>query len=143
MLLARRIDGRGHAADDLPRALRSNPGVRDPQFVASNLSAIAIRPRCIDSIVISCDVARNLNRELLDRVGLEGNSFGRVGRDPVGNVILSHRHGTDEWPPDKIRVPERAILLEVVGFHVIPVGFFQMPDLRFVLRCILSENGRA
>jgi hypothetical protein len=67
---------------------------------------------------------RYLNRELLDRVGLKGNSFGRVRSDPVGDVILSHGRGTDKWPANKILVPQRAILLQIIGFHVFPVRMF-------------------
>ena len=133
MLLAICIHGRGHATDDLPRAVRSSPRVRDPYSVGLDFGACAVRPRCVNSIVIRRDIARYLNRELLDRVGLKGNSFGRVRSDPVGDVILSHGRGTDKWPANKILVPQRAILLQVVGFHVFPVRLFQFPDLRFVL----------
>ena len=98
--------------------MRSNPRVRDPHSVGPNFGACAVRPRCVNSIVIGRDVASYLNRELLDRVGLKGDSFGRVRGDPVGDVILSHGRGTDKWPANKILVPQRAILLQVVGFHV-------------------------
>ena len=111
-----------------------NPRVRDSKFVGPVFGARAVRPRCINSIVINRNVARYLNRQLLDRVGLKGDSFGRVRSDPVGDVILSHGRGTYKWPANKIVVPQRAILLQVVGFHVFPVSFFQLPDLRAVLR---------
>ena len=134
MLLTICIHGRGHAADDLPRAVRSNPRVRDPQSVGPDFGACAIRPRCINSIIIGRDVAGYLNRELLDRVRAEGNAFRRVRSNPVGDVILSYGRGTDKWPANKVLVPQRAILLQVIGFHVFPVRLFQFPDLRFVLR---------
>ena len=108
--------------------------VRNPEFVRPNFGACAVGPGCVNSIIIHRDVARYLNRELLDRVGLKGNSFGRVRSDPVGEVILSHGRGTDKWPANKILVPERTILFQVVGFHVFPVRLFQLPDLCFVLR---------
>ena len=133
MLLTSCIHGRGHATDDLPRAVRSSPRVRDPQSVGPDFGACAVRPRCVNSIIIHRDIAGYLNRELLDRVGLKGDSFGRVRSNPVGDVILSHGRGADKWPPEKIFVPKRAILLQVVGFHVFPVRLFQFPDLRFVL----------
>ena len=132
LLLACCVHGRGHAADDLPRAARSSPHVRDPQSVGPNLRACSVRPRCSDSIIVGRDVTSNLNRELLDRVGLKGDAFGRVRGDPVGDVILSHRRWTHVWPADKILMPQRAIFLEVIGFHVFPVRFFQLPHLRFV-----------
>src|SRR4030095_234624 len=105
--------------------------------------ACAVRPRCIDSIVIDRDIAGYLNGKLLDRVRLELDSFGRVRSNPVGDVILSYGRGTDKWPANKILVPQPAILLQVVGFHVFPVGFLQLPDLRFVLRRILSKSSRS
>ena len=112
----------------------SDPGVRNPKSVGPNFSACAGRPRRIDSIVIGRDVARYLNGELLDRGGLELYPFGRVRSDPVGDVILSHGRGTHKWPANKILVPKRAILLQILGFHVFPIRLFQFPDLPFVLR---------
>ena len=106
--------------------------MRDPQSVGPNFGGCAVRPRCINSIEIDRDIARYLNRELLDRVGMKLDPFGRVRSDPIGDVILSHWRGTDKWPANKILVPKRAIFLEVVGFHVFPVRLFQFPDLRFV-----------
>jgi len=134
VLLTVCIHRRGHAANDLPRSVGPNPRVRDPKFVGPDFSPCAVRPRCINSIVINRNVARYLNRQLLDRVGLKGDSLGRICSDPVGDVILSHRRGTDKWPANKILVPQCAILRQVVGFHVFPVSFFQLPDLRAVLR---------
>ena len=78
MLLATCIHWRGHAADDLPRAVPSNPGVRDPYSVGLDFGACAVRPRCVNSIIIHRDIARYLNRELLDGVRLELDPFGRV-----------------------------------------------------------------
>ena len=108
--------------------------MRDPQSVRPDFGACAVRPRCVNSIIIHRDIARYLNRELLDRVGLELDPFGRVRNNPVGDVILSYGRGTDKWPANKILVPKRTILLQVVGFHVFPVRLLQSPDLRFVLR---------
>jgi len=124
LLLTICIHGRGHAANDLPRAVRSNPRVRDPHSVGPDFGACAIRPRCINSIVIGRDVAGYLNREVLDRVRAEGNAFRRVRSNPVGDVILSYGRGTDKWPANKVLVPKRAILLQIVGFHVFPVRMF-------------------
>ena len=45
-----------------------------------------------DSVVVNRDVACDLNPELLDRMRVELDAFGRVGSDPVGDVILSQRH---------------------------------------------------
>ena len=123
-LFTLRVYRRGHATDDLPCAARANPCVRDPQSVGPDLATFAIGPRSIDSIVIDRDIAGYLNCELLDRVGVKGNVFGRVRSDPVGDVILSHGRGTDKWPANKILVPQRPILLQVVGLHVFPVRFF-------------------
>ena len=78
MLLAICIHGRGHATDDLPSAVRSSPRVRNPESVRPDFAASAVRPRRINSIVIHRDIARYLNRELLDRVRLELDPFGRV-----------------------------------------------------------------
>ena len=110
------------------------PGVGDSQSVGPTFGACAVRPRCINSIVIDRDIAGYLNGKLLDRVRRELDSFGRVRSNPVGDVILSYGRGTDKWPANEILVPQRAILLQVVGFHVFPVRLFQSPDLRFVLR---------
>ena len=113
--------------------MRSKPRVRDPYAVAPDFGACAIRPRCLNSIIIHRDIAGYLNGKLLDRVGLKRNSFGRVCGDPVCDLILSDGRRTDKWPANKILVPKRAILLQVVGFHIFPVRLFQFPDLRFVL----------
>ena len=112
---------RGHATDNLPRVVRSNPRVDDPHSVGFDFGACAVRPRCLNSIIIHCDIAGYVNGELLDRVRLELDPFGRVRSNPVGDVILSYGRGTDKWPANKILVPQRAILLQVVGFHVFPV----------------------
>src|SRR5437763_984962 len=85
-----------------PDGCRANGSVRDPQSVGPDLATFAIGPRSIDSIVIDRDIAGYLNCELLDRVGVKGNVFGRVRSDPVGDVILSHGRGTDKWPANKI-----------------------------------------
>ena len=66
--------------------------MRDSQCVGLHFDAFAIGPCCFDSVVVNRDVACDLNRELLDRVRLEFDAFGRVGSDPVGDVILSQRH---------------------------------------------------
>ena len=115
------------------------PCVRVHVCVIRNLSVLdfgtcAIRPRCVNSIVIDGDVARCLNCELLNRVRLELDSFRCVRSNPIGDVILSYGRGADKWPANKILVPKRAILFQVVGFHGFPVRLFQFPDLRFVLR---------
>ena len=69
----------------------ADPCVRDSQCVGLHFDAFAIGPCCFDSVVVNRDVACDLNRELLDRVRLEFDAFGRVGSDPVGDVILSQR----------------------------------------------------
>ena len=74
-----------------------------------------------------------MNGELLDRVRVESDALGRVGSDPVGDVILAHRRRTDKWPTEEVLVPQRAILVQIVGFHMFPLRFLQLPDLRFVL----------
>ena len=94
--------------------------MRDPHSVGSDFGACAVRPRCLNSIIGHRDIAGYLNGELLDRVRLELDPFGRVRSNPVGDVILSYGRGTDKWPA-KILVPQRAILLQIVGFHVFPV----------------------
>ena len=124
MLLTSCSHGRGHATDDLPRAVRSSPRVRDPQSVGLDFGACAVSPRCVNSIEIHRDIAGYLNRELLNRVGLKCNVLGRVRSNPVCDVILSHGRGADKWPPEKVFVPQGAILLQVVGFHVFPVRRF-------------------
>jgi len=91
-LLTLVIHGRGHAAQNLPCAMSADPCVRDSQCVGLDFDAFAIGPCCFDSVVVNRDVACDLNRELLDRVRLEFDAFGRVGSDPVGDVILSQRH---------------------------------------------------
>src|SRR5215471_21303395 len=105
-----RIYRRGHAADDLPRAVRANPCVSDSQSVGPDLGAFAIGPGCIDPIVVDRDISGYLNGELLNRVRLELDTLRSVRSDPVGDVILSHRLGTDKWPANKILVPQAAIL---------------------------------
>ena len=65
--------------------------MRDSQCIGLHFNAFAIGPCCFDSVVVNRDVACDLNRELLDRVRLELDAFGRVGSDPVGDVILSQR----------------------------------------------------
>lgn len=142
-LLTSSIQGRGHATDDLPRAVRSSPRVRDPHSVGPDFGACAIRPRRLNPIIIHRDIAGYLNGKLFDRVRLELDSFGRVRGNPVGDAILSYGRGTDKWPANKILVPKRAILVQVAGFYVFPVRLFQFPDLRFVLRGILSKSGRS
>ncbi len=71
--------------------MSADPCVRDSQCVGLDFDAFAIGPCCFDSVVVNRDVACDLNRELLDRVRLEFDAFGRVGSDPVGDVILSQR----------------------------------------------------
>ena len=95
--------------------------MRDPHSVGFDFGACAVRPRCLNSIEIHRDIAGYLNRELLNRVGLKGNVLGRVRSNPVGDVILLYGRGTDKWPANEILVPQPAILLQVVGFHVFPV----------------------
>ena len=130
-LLAICIYRRGHATDDLPCAARSNPRVRDPHSVGLNFSAGAVRPRYVNSIIIHRDITRHLNGKLLDRVRLEPNSFGRVRRNPIGDVILSYGRGADKWPANEILVPQRAIFLQVVGFHVFAVrSVFWVKDMQ-------------
>ena len=75
-LLTSCIHGRGHAADDLPRAVHLYPGVRDPDSVDLDFGAGAVCPRRLDSIIIHRDIAGYLNRRLLDRVRLEVDPFG-------------------------------------------------------------------
>ena len=100
--------------------------MRDPHSVGPDFGACAIRPRCLNSIIVRRDIADYLNGKLLDRVRLKLYPFGRVRSNPVRDVILSHGRGTDEWPANKILVPERAILIQVVGFHVFPVRMLSL-----------------
>ena len=85
--------------------MRPNPCVRDPHSVGLDFGACAVRPRCLNPIIIHRDIAGYLNGKLLDRVRLELDSFGRVRSNPVGDVILSYGCGTDKWPANKILVP--------------------------------------
>jgi len=63
--------------------------VRNPESVGPDFGAGAVRPRCLNSIIVHRDIAGYLNGELLDRVRVEGNAFRCVRSDPVGDVILS------------------------------------------------------
>ena len=103
--------------------MRSRPSVRDPQSVGPDFGACAVRPRCFNSIIIQREIASYLYRELLDRVRLKRNAFGRIRSDPVCDVIFSHRCGADKWPAEKVFVPEAAIVLQVISLHVFPVRF--------------------
>ena len=67
-LLTSGIHGRGHATDDLPRAVLPNPRVRNPDSVGLHFGACAVCPRRLNSIIIHREIAGYLNRELLDRV---------------------------------------------------------------------------
>jgi hypothetical protein len=55
--------------------VRSKPRVRGPHSIGPDFGAGAVRPRCLDSIIIHRDIAGYLNGELLDRVRVEGNAF--------------------------------------------------------------------
>jgi len=90
-LFTLRVHRRGHATDDLPRAARANPCVRDPQSVGPDLATFAIGPRCIDSIVIDRDIAGDLNRQWLDCVRLQLHALGGVCGDPISDVIFPCR----------------------------------------------------
>ena len=131
-LLTIGVHGSGHAAENLPRAVSTNPRVRDPQRVGSHFGCFVRGPVRLDPIMVDRDVAGHANGELLDRVGLQLQSLGRVRRNPIGDVIFSRRRRTNIWPTEEVLVPERAILLQIVGFHVFPVRFLQIPDLCFV-----------
>ena len=96
--------------------------MRDPQSVGLDFGACAVSPRCVNSIEIHRDIAGYLNRELLNRVGLKGNVLGRVRSNPVCDVILSHGRGADKWPPEKVFVPQGAILLQVGQLKCQPLG---------------------
>ena len=72
--------------------MRAHPCVRDPKCVRLCVCTFAIGPCRFDSIMIDRDVAGHLNDKLLDGVRLELDAFGRVGSDPIGDVILSQRH---------------------------------------------------
>jgi len=90
--------------------------VRNPESVGPDFDVLAVRPRCLNSIIVHRDIAGYLNGKLLDRGGLKGNAFRRVRSDPVSDVILSHGRGTDKWPANKILVPQRAILIRSLPF---------------------------
>ena len=53
-------------------------------------AAFASGPGRLDSIIIHRDITSYLNGELLDGVRLELDAFGRVGSDPIGDMIFSH-----------------------------------------------------
>ena len=131
-LFALGVHRSGHAAENLPCAVSTDPRVGDPQRVRSHFGCFARGPVRLDPIVVDRHVAGHANGELLDRVGLQLHALGRVRGDPIGDVIFSRRRGTNIWPTEEVLVPERAILLQIVGFHVFPVRFFQVPDLCFV-----------
>ena len=66
-LLAIGVYGRGHAAENLPRAVTPDPGVRDPHCVCSHyLAGVASGPVRFDSIMIDRDVAGYANGQLLN-----------------------------------------------------------------------------
>ena len=69
----------------------ADPCVRDSQCVGLDFDAFPIGPCCFDSVVVNRDVACDLNPELLDRMRVELDAFGRVGSDTVGDVILLQR----------------------------------------------------
>src|SRR4029077_5721335 len=66
-LLAICVYGRGHAAENLPRAVSPDPCVRDPHCVCSQyLAGVAAGPVRFDSIMIDRDVAGYANGQLLN-----------------------------------------------------------------------------
>jgi len=57
LLFALFVNGGRHAAENLPRAVRPDPGVRDPHCVCSHyLAGVAAGPVRFDSIMIDGDV---------------------------------------------------------------------------------------
>ena len=91
VLLALSIHGRGHTADDLPRAMRSKPGVGNSKNYCVRFGWAGASPHHLDPEVVDRDVAGDLNGQLLDRVRLQLDPFGHVCGDPVGDVMFSQR----------------------------------------------------
>ncbi len=87
-LLAFGIHGSGHAADDLPLAVRTNPRVRDSKCVGPYFGSFVIGPGGLDTIMVDRNVAGYMNGKLLDRVGLQLHAFRCVRRDPISDVIF-------------------------------------------------------
>ena len=71
--------------------MSADPRVRDPQCIGPRLGGFARRPIRFNSIIIDRDIAGHTNGQLLDGVRLQLQTLGRVGGDPVGDVILPHR----------------------------------------------------
>ena len=65
------IDGRRHAAEDLPLTVDPDPSVGNPRYFRTACFAGAgFGPAHCNSIMIDRDVAGNVNSQWLDRVGL-------------------------------------------------------------------------
>ena len=63
--------------------------IRNRSILTSGSSPLA--HVATNSIVVDRNIAGSLNREMLDRVRVEFDTFGRVRSDPVGDVIFAHR----------------------------------------------------
>ena len=61
----------------------------DPNNFCVGFGPSGTSPTYLDPVVIDCDVAGHLNSQLLDRVRLHLNAFGRVPRNPIGDVIFA------------------------------------------------------
>src|SRR5262249_32952297 len=105
LLLTICIQRSGHASNDLPRSTNTNPCMRDSHCVGPGFGSLLIGPIGYESIIVDRDFAGHMNGELLDRVRLELDAFGRVGSDPIGDVILVHGCRTDKRPANEILVP--------------------------------------
>ena len=68
--------------------MSANPCVGDAQHIRPDFAVVARSPGGFDSVMVDCDVARHMNRKLLDRVGLQLHAFRCVRRDPISDVIF-------------------------------------------------------
>jgi len=127
ILLRRRCGLRhGHATNDMPSLPGPEPGMHDPR-TARRPVAVLVHPS--KRLPVSChrNVPRDLNCSRLEIDGLKLQTLAGLAGDPVCNVILVDRNGTDRRPPKKTLMPQSRISGQVVLLNVVPIIVLKFP----------------
>jgi len=95
----------GHATNDMPILPGSKPGMQNPRSARGSI-AILVRPSKCLPVRCHCNVTGNLNRSRFEIDGLKLQTLAGLGSDPVCDVILMDRDGTDRRPAKKTLMPQ-------------------------------------
>ena len=74
------------------------------------------------------NVPRDLNRSRLEIDGLKLQTLAGLGGDPVCDVILVDRDGTDRRPAKKTLMPQSRIGRQIVLLNVAPIIVLKFPE---------------